>query len=76
MTTSDLNDEKSMIAEAEAKGKELEELEARNRRRRAKGRKPLPDPQEREDQKVWRKKYRTGDSTTVSGADAPAPEVP
>lgn len=70
MTTSDLNDEKSMIAEAEAKGKELEELEARNRRRRAKGRKPLPDPQEREDQKVWRKKYRTGDSTTVSGADA------
>ncbi|MBQ3342556.1 MAG: hypothetical protein IJG84_11720 [Kiritimatiellae bacterium] len=70
MTTSDLNDEKSMIAEAEAKGKELEELEARNRLRRAKGRKPLPDPQEREDQKVWRKKYRTGDSTTVSGADA------
>lgn len=70
MTTSDLSDEKSMIAEAEAKGKELEELEARNRRRRAKGRKPLPDPQEREDQKVWRKKYRTGDSTTVSGADA------
>lgn len=70
MTSRDQNDEKGMIAEAEAKGKELEELEARNRRRAAKGRKPLPDPQEREDRKVWLRKYRTADYTTVSGEDA------
>ena len=69
MTSTDTSLER-MIAEAEQKGRELEDLEARNRRRRAKGRDPLPDPQEREDQKVWRKKYRTGDSTTVDGADA------
>lgn len=69
MTSTDTSLER-MIAEAEQKGRELEDLEARNRRRRAKGRDPLPDPQEREDQKVWRKKYRTGDPTTVDGADA------
>ena len=69
MTSSEISLDR-MIAEAEAKGKELEEIEARNRKRRAKGRKPLPDPQEREDQKVWKKKYRTGDRTTVDGADA------
>ena len=69
MTSVDTSLER-MMAEAEAKGKELEEIEARNRKRRAKGRKPIPDPQEREDMKVWRRKYRTGDYTTVDGADA------
>lgn len=69
MTSSEI-DIGRMIAEADAKGKELEAVEARNRKRRAKGRKPLLDPQEREDEKVSRRRYRTGDQTTVEGADA------
>jgi len=59
-----------MMAEAEAKGKEIENIEARNRKRRSKGRKPLLDPQEREDEKVKMRRYRTGYSTTVEGEDA------
>lgn len=69
MTENDI-DINRMIEEAEAKGRELESVDARNRRRRAKGRKPLPDHQEREDEKVSRRRYRTGDDTTVEGGDA------
>ena len=69
MTSSDNSMEK-MMAEAERLGKEQTELEERNRKRRAKGRKPLPDAQERKDMDVGRKRYRTGDATTVDAADA------
>ena len=69
MTSSDNSMEK-MMAEAERLGKEQTELEERNRKRRAKGRKPLPDAQERKDMDVGRRRYRTGDSTTVDAADA------
>lgn len=69
MTSSDNSMEK-MMAEAERLGKEQTELEERNRKRRAKGRKPLPDAQERKDMDVGRRRYRTGDATTVDAADA------
>lgn len=69
MTRSDNSMEK-MMAEAERLGKEQTELEERNRKRRAKGRKPLPDAQERKDMDVGRRRYRTGDATTVDAADA------
>ena len=59
-----------MIEEAEAKGRELEELEKRNKRRRAKGRAPLPTPLEKAEENIFRRRYRTGDSTTVDSADA------
>lgn len=60
----------SLMAEAERKGKEEADIEARNKKRRAKGRKPIPSPSERKDKEVLNKRYRTGDSTTVSGEDA------
>ena len=63
-------DLKKMIEEADAKGKALEELEARNRRRRAKGRPPLPTPLEKATENIFRKRYRTGDATTVAAEDA------
>lgn len=69
MTSSDNSMEK-MMAEAERLGKEQTELEERNRKRRAKGRKPLPDAQEKKDMDVGRRRYRTGDATTVDAADA------
>lgn len=69
MTNSD-NSLKKLMEEAERLGKEQTELEERNRKRRAKGRKPLPDAQERKDMDVGRRKYRTGDHTTVDAADA------
>ena len=59
-----------LMAEAERLGKEQEALEERNRKRRAKGRQPLPDAQERQDMDVHRRRYRTGDPTTVDAADA------
>ena len=68
--TSSENSMEKMMAEAERLGKEQTELEERNRKRRAKGRKPLPDAQERKDMDVGRRKYRTGDYTTVDAADA------
>lgn len=60
----------SLLAEAERLGKEQVELDERNRKRRAKGRKPLPDIQDQKDMEVLRRKYRTGDDTTVDGDDA------
>lgn len=69
MTSSDNSMEK-MMAEAERLGREQTELEERNRKRRAKGRKPLPDAQEKQDMDVGRRRYRTGDPTTVDAADA------
>jgi len=60
----------SLKAAAERLGKEQEEIDKRNRKRRAKGRKPLPDAQEKKDMEIGRKRYRTGDPTTVEGADA------
>ena len=60
----------SMISEAQKLGKEQEELENKNKRRKAKGRPPLPDIQEKKDLQVSKRKYRTGDSTTVDGVDA------
>lgn len=69
MTRSDNSMEK-LMAEAERLGKEQEALEERNRKRRAKGRQPLPDAQERQDMDVHRRRYRTGDPTTVDAADA------
>lgn len=68
--TSSENSMDKMMEEAERLGKEQTELEERNRKRRAKGRKPLPDAQERKDMDVGRRRYRTGDSTTVDAADA------
>lgn len=70
MKLEDIHDVESMEAIAKRLGKERMELEERNKRRRAKGRKPLPDDQEKADQEVLRVKYRTGDPTTVDGAQA------
>ena len=70
MKLEDIHDVESMEAIAKRLGKERTELEERNKRRRAKGRKPLPDDQEKADQEVLRMKYRTGDPTTVDGAQA------
>lgn len=70
MKEEDIHDVESMEAIAKRLGKERTELEERNKRRRAKGRKPLPDDQEKADQEVLRMKYRTGDPTTVDGAQA------
>ena len=64
------NSMESLLAEAERLGKEQAELDERNRKRRAKGRKPLPDIQEQKDMEILRRKYRTGDDTTVDGDDA------
>ena len=69
MTDED-RDIKRMMEEAEKKGKELEELEKRNKRRRAKGRAPLPTPLEKAEENIFKRRYRTGDSTTVDSADA------
>lgn len=60
----------SLFAEAERLGKEQADLDERNRKRRAKGRKPLPDINDQKDMEVLRRKYRTGDDTTVDGDDA------
>lgn len=70
MTEFDMTDMKGMEAEAERKGRELAEIERRNKKRRAKGRPPIMDPIEREEVRVRMRRHRTGDSTTVSGADA------
>ena len=69
MTEED-RDIRHMIEEAEEKGRQLEELEKRNKRRRAKGRAPLPTPLEKAEENIFRRRYRTGDSTTVDSADA------
>ena len=68
--TSVENDMQSMMAEAERLGREQTELDERNRRRRAKGRKPIPDLQDKLDGDVLKRRYRTGDATTVAAADA------
>ena len=60
----------SLMYEAERLGKEQKAVDERNRKRRAKGRPPLPDIQELKDQEVSRRKYRTGDRTTVDAVDA------
>lgn len=70
MHESEINDLKSVVAEADRLGAEIAALEARNKKRRAKGRKPLPDPQEEKDLDVLNTKYRTGDATTVQSAQA------
>ena len=64
------NSMESLFAEAERLGKEQADLDERNRKRRAKGRKPLPDINDQKDMEVLRRKYRTGDDTTVDGDDA------
>lgn len=68
--TSVENDMQSMMAEAERLGREQTELDERNRKRRAKGRKPIPDLQDKLDGDVLKRRYRTGDATTVAAADA------
>lgn len=70
MQESEINDLKSVVAEADRLGAEIAALEARNKKRRAKGRKPLPDPQEKKDLDVLNTRYRTGDATTVQSAQA------
>jgi len=68
--TREENSLESLMAEADRRGKELVELEKRNKKRKAKGRKPLPDPDVVRDKAVLKRNYRTGDATTVDGADA------
>ena len=69
MTRSE-NSLESLMEEAERLGKEQKAVDERNRKRRAKGRPPLPDIQELKDQEISRRKYRTGDRTTVDSVDA------
>lgn len=70
MKYSDINDFKSMMAEATRLGDELTALEKRNRKRKAKGRKPLPDPQDTKDALVLRTRHKTGYAATVGSEDA------
>lgn len=69
MTRSE-NSLENLMEEAERLGKEQKKVDERNRKRRAKGRPPLPDIQEQKDQEISRRKYRTGDRTTVDAVDA------
>ena len=69
MTRSE-NSLENLMEEAERLGKEQKEVDERNRKRRAKGRPPLPDIQEMKDLEISRRKYRTGDRTTVDAVDA------
>lgn len=69
MTRSE-NSLENLMEEAERLGKEQKAVDERNRKRRAKGRPPLPDIQEMKDQEISRRKYRTGDRTTVDAVDA------
>ena len=69
MTRSE-NSLENLMEEAERLGKEMKSVDERNRKRRAKGRPPLPDIQEQKDEAISRRKYRTGDRTTVDGVDA------